>query len=64
MPISTDHNSQTCKEGRVCDTEGEKHPTGLHGYKGSKKNKDADRSNSQKSDSTLAYATTKLKSKM
>ena len=41
-----------------------KHPTGLHGYKGSKKNKDADCSNSQKSASTLAYATTKLKSKI
>ena len=63
MPISTDHNSWSCKQRRVCDTCGEKHPTGLHGYKGSKKKKDADGGNSQKSDSTLAYATTKLKSK-
>ena len=64
MPISTDHNSRSCKQRRVCDTCGEKHPTGLHGYKGSKKNKDADGGNSQKSDSTLACATTKLKSKV
>ena len=64
MPISTDHNSWSCKQRRVCDTCGEKHPTGLHGYKGSKKNKDADGGNSQKSDSTLACATTKLKSKV
>ena len=62
MPISTDHNSRSCKQRRVCDTCGEKHPTGLHGYKGSKKNKDADGGNSQKSDSTLACATTNLKS--
>ena len=48
----------------MCDTCGGKHPTGLHGYKGSKKNKDAVGSNSQKSDSTLACATTKMKSKV
>ena len=64
MPISTDHNSWSCKQRRVCDTCGEKHPTGLHGYKGSKKNKDADGGNSQKSDNTLARATTRLKSKV
>ena len=64
MPISTDHNSRSCKQRRVCDTCGEKHPTGLHGYKGSKKNKDADGGNSQKSDSNLVCATTKLKSKV
>ena len=49
--------------GAVCDTCGEKHPTGLCGYKGSKKNKDADGGNSQKS-CTLACAATKLKSKV
>ena len=64
MPISTDHNSRRCKQKRVCDTCGEKHPTGLHGYKGGKKNKDADGGNSQKSYSNLACATTKLKSKV
>ena len=64
MPTSTDHNSQSGKQRGVCDTCGKKHPTGLHGYKCSKKNKDADGGNSQKSDSTLACATTKLKSKV
>ena len=64
MPISTGHNSWCCKQKRVCDTYGKKHPAGLHGYKGSKKNKDADGDNSQKSDSTLACATTKMKSKV
>ena len=49
--------------GAVCDTCGEKHPTGLCGYKGSKKNKDADGGKSQKS-CTLACAATKLKSKV
>ena len=39
MPISTDHNSWSSKQKTVCDTCGEKHPTGLHGYKGSQKNK-------------------------
>ena len=39
ITISTDHNSQSCKQKRVSDTCGEKHPTGLHGYKGSKKKK-------------------------
>ena len=48
----------------MCDTCGEKHPTGLHGYKGSKRNKDVDGGNSQKSDSTLGCETTKLKSKV
>ena len=42
----------------------EKHPTGLHDYKGSKKNKDAVDGNSQKSDSTLTCAATKMKSKV
>ena len=64
MPISTGHNSWCCKQRRVCDTYGKKHPAGLHGYKGSKKNKVADGDNSQKSDSTLACATTKMKSKV
>ena len=48
----------------MCDTCGEKHPIGLHYCKGCKKNKDADGGNSEKSDSTLACATTKLKSKV
>ena len=48
---------------RVSGTYGSKYQTGLHGYKGSKENKDADGGNSQKSDSTLACATTNLKSK-
>ena len=26
MPISTDHNSQNCKQRRVCDACGEKQP--------------------------------------
>ena len=47
----------------MCNTCGERHPSGLHGYKGSEKNKDEDGGNSQKSDSTLACAATKLKSK-
>ena len=47
---------------RVSGTYGSKYETGLHGYKGSKENKDADGGNSQKSDSTLACATTNLKS--
>ena len=49
---------------RVSGTYCSKYQTGLHGYKGSKENKDADGGNSQKSDSTLACATTKLKSKV
>ena len=43
------------------NTCGEKHQTD---YKETKKNKDADCGNSQNSDSTLACATTKLKSKV
>ena len=39
MPESTDYNLRSCKQRRVCDTCGEKHPTGLHGYKDSKKKK-------------------------
>ena len=39
MPVSTDYNLRSCKQRRVCDTCGEKHPTGLHGYKDSKKKK-------------------------
>ena len=57
---------QTCRaayKGKYCAC-GEKHPTGLHGYKGSKKKKDADGDNSQKTDSTLACAATKLKPKV
>ena len=61
IPISTYHNSRSCKQRKVCDTCDEKHQTG---YKDSKKNKDAAGGNSQKSDSTLACATTKLKSKV
>ena len=64
IPISTDYNLRSCKQRRVCDTFDEKHPTSLHGYKGSKKSKDADGGNSQKSDSTLACAITKMKSKV
>ena len=64
MSISTDHNSRSCKKRRVWDTCGEKHLTGLHGYKGSKKNKYEDAGNSQRSDSTLACATAKIKSKI
>ena len=52
----------SCKQRRICDTCGVKHPTGSHGYKGIKKNEDGDGGNSQKSDRTLAWATTKLKS--
>ena len=62
MPVSTDHNLRTCKQRRVCDTCGEKHPTGLHGYKDSRKKKDALGGNSQKSDSTLTCPTSKMKS--
>ena len=57
------HGLDKCQR-RVYGTCDEKYPTGLHGYKVSKKNKDADVGNSQKSDSTLACATTKLKSKV
>ena len=64
MPISTDDNSQSSKQGRVCDTCAEKDPTGLHRYKGSKKNQDGVGGNSQKSDSSLTCATTKMKSKV
>ena len=64
MSISTDHNSRSCKQRRVCDACGAKHPTGLHGYKGSKINKEVDGGNSQKSNSNLACATAKLKSKV
>ena len=63
MSISTDYNSRSCKQRRVCDST-EKHPTGLHGYKVSKKNKDADAGNSQRSDGFLACATAKMKSKV
>ena len=48
----------------MCDTCGEKYPTGFHGYKGSKKNKVAVGGNSQMSDRTLACGTTKMKSKV
>ena len=57
------HDLDKCQR-RVCGTCDEKHPTGLHGYKVSKKNKDSDVGSSQKSDSTLACATSKLKSKV
>ena len=61
MPKSTDQNSRSSKQRRVSDTCGEKHKADLHGYKGSKKKKDANGCNWQKSDSTLACAKTKLK---
>ena len=64
MPISTDYNSRGWKQGRVFDTYGEKHPAGLYGCKGSKKSKDTDGGNSQKSNSTLECAATKMKSKL
>ena len=64
MPISTDHNSLSCKHRRVCGTCGEKHSAGLHDYKNSKKNNNAVCGTSQKSDSTLACAATKMKSKV
>ena len=64
MPISTDHNSRSCKDRRVCDTCGEKHSAGLHGYKSCKKNKNAVGGTSQKSDSTLACPATMMKSKV
>ena len=63
MPISTDYNSRSRKQSRVYDTCDEKHETGLYGCKGSKKSKDADGGNSQKSNSTLACSATKMKSK-
>ena len=47
MSISTDRNSRSYKQRRVCDTCGEKHPTGLHCYKVSRKNKVALGDNSQ-----------------
>ena len=38
-PISSEHNAQICKQRRVCEICSERHPTGLHGYKASKKKK-------------------------
>ena len=61
-PISSEHNARICKRRRVCDICGERHPTGLHGYKARKKNRTGDGNDSGKNNGFLACATTKMKS--
>ena len=53
-PISPEHNARICKQRRVCDICREKHPTGLHGYKASKKNRTCDDHDSGKNNGSLA----------
>ena len=61
-PISSEHNTRICKQRPVCDICSERHPTGLHGYKASKKNRTGDGNDSGKNNGSLACATTKMKS--
>ena len=60
--MSSEHNAQICKQRRVCDICGEKHPIGLHGYKANKKNRTGNGNDSGKNNGSLACATTKMKS--
>ena len=53
-PISPEHNARICKQRRVCDICREKHPTGLHGYKASKKNRTCDDHDCGKNNGSLA----------
>ena len=61
-PISSEHNAQICKPKRVLDICSERQPTGLHGYKTSKKNRTSDDNDSGKKNGSLACVTTKMKS--
>ena len=61
-PISSEHNAQICKQRQVCNICSERHPTGLHGYKASKKNRTGDGNDSGKNNGSLTIATTKMKS--
>ena len=61
-PKSSEHNARICKQRRVCDICSERHPTGLHGSKASKKNRAGDGNDSGKNNGSLACATTKMKS--
>ena len=61
-PISSEHNAQICKQRRICDICRERHPTRLHGYKTSKKNRTGDENDSEKNNGSLACATTKMTS--
>ena len=60
-PISSEHNAQICKQRQV-DIWRERHPTGLHGYKASKKNRMGDGNDSGKNNGSLAFAATKMTS--
>ena len=62
VPISSDHNTRSCKQRRVCTICKEKHPTGFHGYKHPRKGKLKDnRTNSN--ENSMTCATTKMKSR-
>ena len=61
-PISFEHNARIYKQRRVCDICRERHPTGLHGYKASKKNRTGDGNDSGKNNGSLACAATKMTS--
>ena len=47
-PISSEDDARICKQRTVCDICRERHPTGLHGYKASKKNRTGDGNDSGK----------------
>ena len=61
--ISSDHNTRSCKQRRVCTICKEKHPTGFHGYKHLRKRKLEDnRTNSN--ENSMTCAATKMKSRV
>lgn len=60
--MSSDYNSQNCNQRQVCNILDEKHSTGLHSYKISKKNRVTDVDDSEKNDSSLACETSKMTS--
>ena len=60
--ISSEHNARICEQWQFCDICRERHPTGLHGYKASKKNRTGGSNDSGKNNGSLACATTKMTS--